>query len=99
MALILTIGYGIQYKVESMQDAQMLMDIFGRATPVDSVSHKHSDKFREKYGNDYFAKPAARNEVEIKIVNGEPATEKEYQKLMEQLEAETEVQEVQQEAA
>ncbi|HAU91686.1 MAG TPA: hypothetical protein DCW59_04950 [Alteromonas sp.] len=99
MALILTIGFGIQYKVESMQDAQMLMDIFGRATPVDSVSHKHSDKFREKYGNSFFACPAVRNEIEIKMVNGEPATEKEYQKLMEQLEAEAEVQEVQQEAA
>ena len=41
----------------------------------------------------------AGNDIEIKMVNGEPATEKEYQKLMEQLEAEAEVQEVQQEAA
>lgn len=99
MALILTIGFRVQYKIENMQDAQMLMDILGRATPVDTVSHKHSDKFREKYGNDFFVDRSAGKDIEIKMVNGEPATEKEYQKLMEQLEADGAVQEVQQEAA
>ena len=83
MALILTIGHSDKYKLESLKDAQQILEILERATPVTDVHWDHRDKCRKQFGNTITIDTAASEKIEISVFNGEPISIEEYQHFVE----------------
>jgi hypothetical protein len=83
MALILTIGHSYQCKLESMKDAQQLLEILERATPVKDVHWDHRDKCREQFGKTITINTDSNEKIKISMCSGEPISQEDYQQFVE----------------
>lgn len=83
MALILTVGHFDKFKLDSLEDAQKLMEIMSRAKSVKDVSDMR-DEFKAKFGTGMAINHKNIEVFEITFCTGEPVSAEDYQQFVEQ---------------